>query len=87
MERHGSRYLARAERLEHLAGEWRPDRLIVIRFPDRAALEDCFASEEYRAIRGLRLASLRSSAVKAASLILATAWPPSPARLVATAPS
>lgn len=63
VERHGGRYLARSERLEHLAGEWRPDRLIVIRFPDRAALEDCFASEEYRAIRGLRLASVRSSAV------------------------
>lgn len=63
VERHGGRYLLRSERLEHLAGEWRPDRLIVIRFPDKAALQACFASAEYRAIEGLRLASVRSSAV------------------------
>ena len=63
VERHGGRYLVRTERLAHLAGDWRPDRVIVIRFPDKTALEACFASEEYRAIRDLRLASVRSSAV------------------------
>lgn len=63
VERHGGRYLVRTERLAHLAGDWRPDRVIMIRFPDRAALEACFASEEYRAIQDLRLASVRSSAV------------------------
>ena len=39
VERHGGRYLVRTERLAHLAGDWRPDRVIMIRFPDRAALE------------------------------------------------
>ncbi len=63
VERHGGRYLVRTERLAHLAGDWRPDRMIMIRFPDRAALEACFASEEYRVIQDLRLASVRSSAV------------------------
>ena len=63
VERHGGRYLVRTERLAHLAGDWRPDRVIVIRFPDKAALETCFASEEYRTIQDLRLASVRSSAV------------------------
>ena len=63
VEGHGGRYLVRTERLAHLAGDWRPDRVIVIRFPGKAALEACFASEEYRAIQDLRLASVRSSAV------------------------
>ena len=63
VERHGGRYLVRTERLAHLAGDWRPDRVIMIRFPDRAALEACVASEESRAIQDLRLASVRSSAV------------------------
>lgn len=63
MERYGGRYLIRTERLEHLAGDWRPDRVIVIRFPDRTALERCFGSEEYRAIQDLRLVSVQSSAV------------------------
>ena len=48
VERHGGRYLVRTERLAHLAGDWRPDRVIMIRFPD---------------IQDLRLASVRSSAV------------------------
>ena len=53
VERHGGRYLVRTERLAHLAGDWRPDRVIVIRFPDKTALEACFASEDFQRINRL----------------------------------
>ena len=66
VERHGGRYLVRTERLAHLAGDWRPDRVIMIRFPDRAALEACFASKNIGPSRicGLRLSGAARSLPK-----------------------
>ena len=63
VEAHGGRYLVRTEQIAHVGGEWRPDRVIVIRFPDRGALEACFGSEEYRCIAQKREMSVNSSAV------------------------
>lgn len=63
VEAHGGVYLARTERVECTADAWRPDRVIVIEFPSRAALDGCFASDEYRAIAGLRIQSVEASAV------------------------
>ncbi|MGN1031767.1 MAG: DUF1330 domain-containing protein, partial [Butyricicoccaceae bacterium] len=47
---YGGKYLVRTEQLTPLSPLWKPDRLIVIRFPNRKQLDHCFASEEYRAI-------------------------------------
>ncbi|MDY3617877.1 DUF1330 domain-containing protein [Agathobaculum sp.] len=63
VESHGGVYLVRTENMEYSPGAWRPDRLIVIEFPDRASLDRCFASEEYRAVAGLRIQSVEASAV------------------------
>ena len=63
VERHGGEYLVRSENIRHIAGEWRPDRVIVIRFPDIQALQNCFASSEYKEIEQLRTCSVNASAV------------------------
>lgn len=63
VETFGGVYLVRSEKIEHLPGTWRPDRLIVIEFPDRQTLDCCFASAEYRAVAGLRMQSVEASAV------------------------
>jgi len=64
---HGGRYLVRAgaERFDadpsaqtvSPEGDWRPDRIIVLKFPSRAALDGFVASPEYRAVAPLRAAS------------------------------
>ena len=63
VERHGGEYLVRSENIRHIAGEWTPDRVIVIRFPDMQTLQNCFASFEYKEIEQLRTGSVNASAV------------------------
>ena len=38
IERHGGRYLTRAGTHEVLEGDWRPNRVVIIEFPDMAAI-------------------------------------------------
>ncbi|SMC72517.1 DUF1330 domain-containing protein [Papillibacter cinnamivorans] len=54
VEKHGGKYLVRTEKLDCLTESWRPNRLIIVRFDSREALDQCFASEEYRSIKALR---------------------------------
>ncbi|MDR0477377.1 MAG: DUF1330 domain-containing protein [Desulfobulbaceae bacterium] len=63
VERWSGEYLVRSENIHHIAGEWRPDRVIVIRFPDMRASQNCFASPEYKEIENLRICSVKASAV------------------------
>lgn len=63
VERHGGEYLVRTNEVTPLSPGWRPDRVIVIRFPSRESLERCFASEEYRQIKSLREESVDSHAI------------------------
>lgn len=54
VESYGGRYLLRSEKIEALSQKRKPQRVIIIHFPDRAHLEGCFASEEYQEIMALR---------------------------------
>ncbi|MBT9779870.1 DUF1330 domain-containing protein [Clostridium sp. MCC353] len=63
VEQHSGVYLVRTENLTALSNNWTPDRLIIIRFPDREHLDRCFQSEEYRRIAGKRENSVDSRAV------------------------
>jgi len=63
VENHGGEYLVRSENIHHVAGEWVPDRVIVIRFPDMQTLQNCFGSPEYKEIEKLRTCSVNASAV------------------------
>lgn len=63
VEKHGGEYLVRTNEIIPLTDGWKPDRVIVIRFPSRESLERCFASDEYRQIKSLREDSVDSHAI------------------------
>jgi uncharacterized protein (DUF1330 family) len=63
VESYGGEYLVRSENISYVTGEWTPDRVIVIRFPDIQTLQNCFGSSEYKEIERLRTCSVNASAV------------------------
>jgi len=54
IERHGGRYLTRPGGHEVLEGDWRPDRVVVVEFPDMAALKAWYRSPDYQPLIALR---------------------------------
>jgi uncharacterized protein (DUF1330 family) len=60
---HGARYLVRGGKSEVLEGSWAPARLVVIEFPDMAALKSWYDSPVYRPLLELRNRAARSSVV------------------------
>jgi uncharacterized protein (DUF1330 family) len=65
VERHGGRYLVRGGRITPLAGDWNPERVIVIEFPSADHVKRWWESPEYKAI-----ASLRENATWARAIIV-----------------
>jgi uncharacterized protein (DUF1330 family) len=63
VEKQGGKYLVRTENIIPFTGDWKPDRIIVIRFNNREELDKCFASEEYRQIKDLRINSVVTKAL------------------------
>ena len=57
IERHGGRYLTRPGAHEVLEGEWRPNRVVIVAFPDMAALKGWYGSPEYQPLMALRRSS------------------------------
>ncbi len=52
--RHGGEYLVRGGAFEVLEGDWRPTRLVLLCFPDRAAIHAFLADPDYQPLRALR---------------------------------
>ncbi len=50
VEKFGGKYLARTEKVISLNPLRKPQRVIMIRFPSKAHLEECFSSNAYRQI-------------------------------------
>ena len=55
--RWGGRFLVRGGSVEKMDGDWQPNRVVVIEFPDLETAHNWYRSEEYQAILPLRLAS------------------------------
>lgn len=68
VESYGGKYLVRTEQVQSLCQDRTPQRMIIIRFPDREALDRCFSSPEYTAILSKRTGSVDSRAVIAPGL-------------------
>jgi uncharacterized protein (DUF1330 family) len=47
IERHGGRFLVRGGPHHSLEGKWQPHRVVVIEFPNMAALEAWYRSSDY----------------------------------------
>ncbi len=69
VEQHGGRFIVRGGRHQVLEGEWRPQRVVIIEFPDMAALEGWYRSPDYTRLIALRQArrAARSSRSRAPS--------------------
>lgn len=53
--KHGGRFLARGGSIDVLEGDWRPQRIAMIEFPDRAAAIRWYHSAEYQEAKKKRL--------------------------------
>ena len=60
---HGGRYLSRGTDVVPLAGGWRPERVILLEFPDMDRLAAFGNSPAYQALAVLREASTRTRSV------------------------
>ena len=48
VERFGGEYLVRTEKITSLHPNRTPQRVIIIKFPSRQVMDNCFASEDYQ---------------------------------------
>ena len=63
IESFGGEYLLRTERIVSLHPERSPQRVILIKFPSRQALDACFASDSYKNIMHERIDSVDARAL------------------------
>jgi uncharacterized protein (DUF1330 family) len=63
LEKYGAKILVRGGAIEPKEGGWAPQRLVVLEFPDMAALRRFYDSPEYAAARPLRQRASRSRLV------------------------
>ena len=63
VESYGGKYLIRSEKVSSLSEKRNPQRVILIQFPDREHLEQCFSSREYKGIMNKRVDSVDARAV------------------------
>lgn len=63
VEGFGGEYLVRSENIISLHSERNPQRVIIIRFPSRQELNECFASEAYKKIMNDRRGSVDARAL------------------------
>ncbi len=61
--RHGGEYIVRGGAFEKLEGEDPLSRLVVIRFPDKAAASAWYGSPDYAALKDLRQSCARANIV------------------------
>lgn len=60
--RHGGRYITKAGSQTVLEADnavWQPERVVIVAFPDMAALQEWYGSDEYAALIPLRQASAK----------------------------
>ena len=61
--RFGGRYLARGGRAERLEGEWEPNRLVVLEFPNYERAREWWASEHYAGPKALRQSCAKANMI------------------------
>jgi uncharacterized protein (DUF1330 family) len=54
IRKHGGEYLVRGGNFTVLEGDWKPCRLVIMRFPDIAAVRNLFSDPEYQPLKALR---------------------------------
>lgn len=54
IRKHHGEYVVRGGAFTIFEGDWRPSRLVILRFPDLAAVQNLFNDPEYQPLRALR---------------------------------
>ena len=54
IQKHGGEYVVRGSSLEVIEGTWQPTRIVVLRFPDRAAAQAFIDDPEYQPLKEIR---------------------------------
>jgi uncharacterized protein (DUF1330 family) len=54
VRKHGGEYLARGGAMEVLEGDWIPNRLAILKFPDIAAAKALLSDPDYQPLKALR---------------------------------
>jgi uncharacterized protein (DUF1330 family) len=63
LEAAGGRYLVRGGEVDVIEGDWRPGRLVIVRFESKEAARQWWASREYAPLKQLRQASASTNMV------------------------
>ena len=63
VEQYGGRYLVRGGEVVALAGDWQPERIVVLEFESSDQAQDYLTSPEYLALAPLRQKSTTSRAI------------------------
>lgn len=61
--KHGGEYLARGGAAETLEGDWKPGRVVLLKFPDQAAVKAFLNDPEYQPLKVLRESAADSQMV------------------------
>ena len=61
--KYGGKFIVRGGEIDNIEGDWDITRLVILEFPDRAALRRFWNSEDYQAILPLRLSATDSRIV------------------------
>jgi uncharacterized protein (DUF1330 family) len=62
-EKYGGKVLVRGGQVQMLEGDWKPKRIVVTEFLNIEQARRWYDSEEYRAVKALRLRTARGSVV------------------------
>ncbi|HEX8817072.1 MAG TPA: DUF1330 domain-containing protein [Terriglobales bacterium] len=54
VRKHGGEYVVRGGTFEVVEGEWKPSRVVILRFPDMASAKAFIDDPEYRPLKKLR---------------------------------
>lgn len=63
VKQYGGKMIARGGDTEALEGDWQPGRVIVMEFPDMAALKSWYNSPEYADLKAMRQSSSRANII------------------------
>ena len=63
IEKYGGKPLVRDGRMEVLDGDWRPKRVVVTEFPSVEQAKRWYDSEEYRALKPLRMRTSKANVI------------------------
>ena len=61
--KYGGEYLVRGGEFEVIEGDWKPNRLVLFKFPNRQAIRDMFADPEYKKLAEVRFRTSKSIVV------------------------